>query len=184
MSGDRKRNTRVKTILVTGAIGSGKSAVCSILADKGFSIYDSDSRAKALYEEIPGLKDRICSSLEIEFDQLGIIFKDENKRIRLEELIYPLLRKDFEQWRDSRQAETVFFESAVAASKTQFNGCFDEIWLVSAPLGVRISRNPKAVLRNSLQDFSALTADEIIVNDGTLEELKTKTEQILWKRQI
>ena len=174
----------MKTILVTGAIGSGKSAVCSILADKGFSIYDSDSRAKALYDEIPGLKDRICSRLGIEFDQLGIIFKDELRRTQLEEMLYPLVREDFERWRSGLKAETVFFESAVAAGKPQFRGCFDEIWLVSAPLGVRVKRNPNAALRNSLQDFSAVEADETIINDGTLEELKTKTEQILWKRQI
>ena len=38
----------MKTVLVTGLIGAGKSALCSLLAAKGYPVYDSDSRTKAL----------------------------------------------------------------------------------------------------------------------------------------
>ena len=46
----------MKVLAVTGGIGSGKSEVCRILADKGLTLqYNADSRAKALYVERPGL---------------------------------------------------------------------------------------------------------------------------------
>ena len=38
----------MRTVAVTGGIGSGKSAVCSILAERGIPVYDSDSAAKNL----------------------------------------------------------------------------------------------------------------------------------------
>ena len=45
----------MKTVLVTGGIGSGKSAVCAYLASRGVPVYDSDSRTKALYDTDPAL---------------------------------------------------------------------------------------------------------------------------------
>ena len=38
----------MKTGIVTGGIGSGKSAVCAYLASRGVPVYDSDTRAMAL----------------------------------------------------------------------------------------------------------------------------------------
>ena len=37
-----------QTILVTGPIGSGKSAACSYLASLDYPVYDCDSRTKML----------------------------------------------------------------------------------------------------------------------------------------
>ena len=38
----------MKVIGITGGIGSGKSFVCKILEEMGFSVYYSDDRAKKL----------------------------------------------------------------------------------------------------------------------------------------
>lgn len=47
------------TVLVTGGIGSGKSAVCRILSGLGVPVYDSDSRTKALYDSNPEIVDAL-----------------------------------------------------------------------------------------------------------------------------
>ena len=57
----------MKTVLVTGPIGGGKSSVCRHLAEAGYPVYDCDSRCKALYGTVPGLKERIESELGIPF---------------------------------------------------------------------------------------------------------------------
>ena len=78
----------MKVLAVPGGIGSGKSEVCRILADKGLTLqYNADSRAKALYVERPGLLCRIEASLGCRFrDEEGnfipsrlaaVIFKDD-----------------------------------------------------------------------------------------------------------
>ena len=45
----------METIILTGLIGSGKSAVSALLAERGIPVYDSDARTKALYDENPTL---------------------------------------------------------------------------------------------------------------------------------
>ena len=42
------------TILITGGIGSGKSVLSRYLESRGVPVYDSDSRAKALYDSEMG----------------------------------------------------------------------------------------------------------------------------------
>ena len=37
---------------VTGGIGSGKSTVCRLFAQKGIAVYDSDAAAKRLMQEL------------------------------------------------------------------------------------------------------------------------------------
>lgn len=47
---------RILTLGLTGGIGSGKSYIAELLTARGISVYDSDARAKALYDEDPVLR--------------------------------------------------------------------------------------------------------------------------------
>ncbi|MBO6221000.1 MAG: dephospho-CoA kinase, partial [Bacteroidales bacterium] len=49
----------MKTVAVTGGIGSGKSTVCSILSASGIPVYEADSAAKRLYAKDDSLLDAI-----------------------------------------------------------------------------------------------------------------------------
>ena len=40
----------IYTLGVTGGIGSGKSYIARLLEERGIPVYDTDSRAKALYD--------------------------------------------------------------------------------------------------------------------------------------
>ena len=170
---------RMKTVLITGAIGSGKSEVCRYLAAKGYPVYDSDSRTKALYDSVPGLKDRIEEALGVPFDRIGIIFSDPGKRSALEAIVYPLVAQDFSDWRASMASDTVFLESALMLDKRQFDGLYDEVWLVRAPLELRAGRNPKARERDQLQKFDLSRVDRIIDNETTIDNLHSKIDRIM-----
>lgn len=169
----------MRTILVTGPIGGGKTTVCRRLASKGWPVYDSDSRTKALYTSVLGLKEKIEETVGTTLDKLSVIFTDDAKREALETLVYPEVLKDFKAWRDAQTASMVFFESAVALSKPAFRELFDRVWLVDAPLESRLVRNPKASQRDRLQSFDRSEADIVIINDGTKEELYDKTDRIM-----
>ena len=41
---------------ITGGIGSGKSTVCRLFAQRGIAVYDSDREAKRLMAEDPSLR--------------------------------------------------------------------------------------------------------------------------------
>ena len=170
----------MKTVLVTGGIASGKSELCRYLSSKGFAVYDSDSRTKALYDSVPGLKERVEDALGVPFSEIGIIFSDDARREKLEAVVYPEVLKDFLEWKSSQAGRAVFFESAVAASKPVFDGQWDEVWLVRAPIEARLERNPKTAGRLSSQtELDATQADVVIDNDSSLEELHKKVDKLI-----
>ncbi|MBR5923956.1 MAG: dephospho-CoA kinase [Bacteroidales bacterium] len=170
----------MKTVLVTGGIASGKSEVCRHLEVLGYPVYDSDSRTKALYETIPGLKTRIEEATGYPFSQIGKIFSDDAMREKLESVVYPEVLADFLEWKATCKANLVFFESAIALDKAQFDGQWDEVWLVRAPLEQRLKRNPKAEGRLQAQkEVDESRADVVIENDSSIEELHLKVNKAL-----
>lgn len=169
----------MKTILVTGAIGSGKSEVCRYLASKGYPVYDCDSRTKGLYESVPGLKAGIEEALGVPFSGISVIFKDDAKRKTLEGIVYPLVREDFISWRSSLQSDLVFFESALALGNPLFDDLYDGVLLVEADLGTRALRNPKVIERDNLQSFDRTKVDYVINNGSTIAALHRKVNLYL-----
>ena len=176
------------TILLTGGIGSGKSAVADYLQRRGVPVWDSDSAAKSLYT--PALLD----SLEKEFgrsfraadgglDRKALsahIFKDDAAREKLESLLYPALKEDFLRWKAAQAGvPMVVIESAIALSKPLFSGLWDAVVLVDAPQEVRLERvmardacSREAALARMRSQSQPAGADVVIRNDGTLKELE------------
>ncbi|MDO5442303.1 MAG: dephospho-CoA kinase [Bacteroidia bacterium] len=185
--------------LVTGGIGSGKSEVCRYLVSRGIPVYDSDSRTKALYDSVPDLAARIDAAMgggvlrdDGTLDRkalAGIIFNDSEKLRTLESIVHPEVLKDFLAWKDSLGCTAAAMESAIAAGLGIFEGVFDFTILVDAPMDVRIER---ACMRDSAsreavserianQSFDASKADAVIVNDASLDELHSRTDEALEK---
>lgn len=168
----------MKNVLVTGLIGSGKSALCGELKRRGYPVYDSDSRTKALYASVPGLEQRIVEATGLDYAHLGEIFSDASKLEALEAIVHPLVRSDFERFASESESPVVFFESAIAAGKKYFDGAFDKVVLVRAGKDLRVSRNPKAAVRSDFQCEPA-RYDILIENNGSLEELYSKIDLLL-----
>ena len=188
----------MRTVIVTGGIGSGKSAVCAHLAGKGIPVYDSDTRIKALYDEKPALLDTLeaawgvpLRTAEGRLDRgrlAELIFSDKERREFLESLVYPALREDFEAWREGfPEAPYVIFESVIVLSKPAFKGLADKVVLVEAPRALRLRRVmgrdgslPASVrARMAAQRLpSRRKANAVIVNDGSLEALFSKTDAV------
>ena len=169
----------MKTILVTGPIGSGKSELCRYLASRSYPVYDCDTRTKMLYSLIPGLKCRIEEELGIAWEDIRIIFSDEDKRRRLETIVYPYVVADIKSWKSAQSSELIFIESAIAMDKPQFDGLYDEVLLVTAEYAVRESRNPEVARRDAIQHFDMTKVKYEIRNDSTLEDLFLKTDNLL-----
>ena len=177
------------TIIVTGGIGSGKSAVCALLARRGIPVYDSDSRTKALYDSAPGLKEKIEAELGIPFSGLAkLIFSNSEAREKLEAIVYPLVRADFEAWRDTQKdAPLVVLESAIILSKPIFDGIADGVVAVTAPDDVRMERlisrgltEEDARHRMASQSIDLSRAGAVIHNDGTLQSLSRKVSRVFF----
>jgi len=166
----------MKTFLVTGGIASGKSEVCGYLASKGFPVYDCDSRTKALYDEIPGLKERIEKELDIPFSELRVIFSDSARKAKLESMVYPLVKEDIVKWKSGLGTTFAFIESANALDHPLFDSLYDSVLLVTSDADKRAGRNPAYAERAALQNIDPERADYLIENNSTIEALHREVD--------
>jgi dephospho-CoA kinase len=171
----------MRTILVTGPIGSGKSEVCRYLASLDFPVYECDARTKMLYSLVPGLKCSIEERLGLPWTEIGRVFSEPDKLRTLEEMVYPHVLEDLKAWKAAQKSPLLFVESAIALDKPQFDGLYDKVLLVTAPYELRVQRNPKAAERDALQTFDPARIDWTLENEGTKEELNIKIRQLICK---
>ena len=191
------------TVIVTGGIGSGKSAVCALLRKRGIPVYDSDSRVKELYASrrslVPRLEKALGSPLRQADGTLdkarlaALIFSDEAARETLESIVYPILLKDFQRWRSRQKAPFVVLESAIILSKPVFDGLASAVVLVTAPEELRLARVkardglPEAAVRARMAaqpEIPASAATFIIENDGSPRKLENAVKRIIKTVQI
>lgn len=192
----------MKTVIVTGGIGSGKSAVCAMLRERGIPVYDSDSRTKSLYDKYPSLVENLelalGQALKLPDSTLdrkklaGVIFSDSSAREKVEAVVYPFVLKDFKRWRSRYgKAPFVVLESAVILSKPVFDGIADAVVLVDAPLELRLQRislrdgsSMDAALERvkAQEEVSRDKVTEVIVNDSSPERLKAETERVFFDK--
>lgn len=201
----------MKVLVVTGGIGSGKSQVCCILKDRfGVPVYEADKRAKELYSEYPEMLDAIEAVLKttLRTEQgdfvpkklADIIFADSSALLKVEEILFPFMKQDFEAWTKRQTAGVVAFESATILEKPQFAGFGDLILLVDAPVAIRLERasNRDCVevdrirarmdaqkLMNRLSDGeSDSRIDFVLKNESTLEDLMLKITEFMEKYKL
>jgi len=188
----------MRTILITGGIGSGKTVVCGMLREYGFPVYDCDSAAKRLYDEDPALVEALekatGASLRLPdgtFDKSSlakVIFSDPDAMSKVESIVHPAVLRDFTAWR-SRNAggRGVVMESAIAMEKPLFDRQYDSVILVDAPIPVRIARAcsrdgsepAKIEARIRTQNYDISRIDAVILNDSSLPVLRSRTLYIL-----
>ena len=138
----------MKRIGITGGIGAGKSLVAEIIKAMGYPVYNSDERAKELTESNPKIKEGLIHLFGEEIYQndtlnkfalAQAIFSDESFREKVNALIHPIVREDFNLWALAQNNSLVFNESAILFETGSYKN-FDAIILVFAPIELRIQR--------------------------------------------
>ncbi len=193
----------MKILVITGGIGSGKSEVCRILAQKGLTVqYNADAKVKELYDTVPGLlesiEDRLGCCLRDEAGKFvprclaQRIFVDRQALETVESLVFPALMEDFLAFAGNSGSPFVVFESATILEKPHFDGFGDKVILVDAPVSMRMERAcrrdgadreaVKARMANQkkmnalLEGATDPRIDAVIVNDGSIAILEQKIE--------
>lgn len=181
----------MKTIGITGGIGTGKSFVCGIFRELGYAVYDSDSRAKALMVEHPGIRNGLVQAFGPEaYDAAGnlnrsfiakAVFGNEAMLAKLNGLVHPAVARDTLKWQQQLQsssyAKLFALKEAAILFESGANRGLDGVIVVTAPPEVRIARvmqrdgiTREQVLKRMAsqmpQEELVKHADFVIVNDG------------------
>ncbi len=146
----------MKVLACTGGIGSGKSYVSRIFSGMGFPVYESDIKAKLLYDTDPSILGRMVELLGRDIVRDGVlqrgvvasrIFNDRELLEQVERIVHPAVVKDFECWKSNIETGSgiikppfVVFESAIILEKPVVRSIADKVLVVSAPLDMRIER--------------------------------------------
>ena len=191
-------------IVITGTIGSGKSALSSIIRELGFVVSDSDQvnkklleKGQANYEAIkkdPFFRKAFVSD-ELNKNKLAkMIFASPDLMKRLNKLTHPNIMAEIERQIGSLDEKNVFVEIPLFYQmEAKFNP--DLILFVRASEEIQIKRLTERDGINELyakskiatQEKSIMAKDDgkiIIDNDGSIEELRAKIIEILRTENI
>lgn len=134
---------------VTGGIGSGKSTVCALFAERGIPVYDSDSRAKSLMNDDEALRGELsrefgegCYAADGCLDRAYLasrVFGHAEALERLNAIVHPAVREDFRRWAEAQSAPYVLLESAILF-EAGFESEVDATLAVLAPQQERVRR--------------------------------------------
>ncbi len=173
---------------ITGGIGSGKSTVCRLFAQRGIPVYDSDREAKRLMTNEP-----LRSLIEAQFgaesfagDALNReylaarLFTDSEARRALNALVHPVVMSDFAAWAERQSADYVVLESAILFD-AGLEQSVDVTLAVLAPMELRVERTcrrdacePDAVRRR----ISAQMSDDELCDKADFTLVNIREEDL------
>jgi dephospho-CoA kinase len=195
----------MKTIGLTGGIGSGKSTVSQLLGELGAFVIDADKVGHEIY--LPGKEawkqvtaafgqDILAPDQTIDRKKLGaIVFSGEEQRKKLNSIVHPLMFTDIDrrikEKRAAGFAKPIVVEAAILI-EANWLPLADEVWLVVTNKDAVIGRvaaqrglsakDTEARIASQLSDAERRKyATLVIENDGSLEDLTQKV-QTAWSR--
>lgn len=191
----------MKTLGVTGGIGSGKTTVCRMFEALGARVFYADLEAKRLMQEDPKARAEIVAAFGPEsYDGQGRldraylaqrVFSDAAALARLNAIVHPRVFDAFERTREAAEREDVPLLVHEAALIFEAGGDrhLDAVAVVDAPVEARIRRvmerdrvtpaQVRARMQHQLPpEELRRRADYLIHNSGSLEDLRRQVEHI------
>ena len=184
---------------LTGGIGSGKSLAAQFFAELGALVIDADQLARDAIERgsegfdqlIATFGDSILHNGLVDRRALGeLVFRDAEAKKKLEAIIHPIVRKEFEEAVASLENDQILIYEIPLLFETKAMERFDYIVTVEADMQVRKERLLKKGLRKSeiesriaaqaSREERESIADQVFENDGSEDELLRSVEN-LWE---
>ena len=147
-------------IAISGNIASGKSAVEKYMEEKGYTVFDTDKLSHEILnnsakEVIDAFKNQdVTENGTVSRKKLGpIVFRNEQERIKLENIIYPKLKNKIEEIFEENKNKKFVFISIPLLFEVGWKNLFDKTIFVYADDNLRLER---LIKRNSLSKEEAL----------------------------
>ena len=174
----------MKKIGITGGIGSGKTYIASVFQSFRIPIFNADIQAKKVMTSsrklIKVVKEEFGNDIYKDSDLnkeklASIVFSNSDKLQKLNSLVHPIVKEEFNNWYMKQTSPYVIKEAAILFESNSHIG-LDAVICVSAPLDLRIKRllnrddysenEIKKRIDNQIsQEKKEKLSDYIIVND-------------------
>jgi dephospho-CoA kinase len=187
----------MRVIALTGGIGCGKSLAAQYFAELGALVIDADQLARAAIERgsqgfdevISFFGDSILNNGDIDRRALGeLIFRDAEAKRKLESIVHPFVRREFEEAVASLKADEVLVYEIPLLVETGAQDRFDIVVTVESDLenriarlrqrGMQISEIEGRIASQATRVQRVEAADFLIENDGSEDELLRQVENI------
>jgi len=207
-----KQNKIPKVIVITGSIGTGKSTAVNIIKKMGFQVLDSDKIVHEGYNIGNSLYNKVVEHFgkkilnkdsTINRQKLGeIVFNDEEKLKSLNNLVHISVIEELIKGVDECKDEVIFLDIPLILEGKEkdksYDLKFDEIWLVYVNEQTQRERlRKRAITENKIPEEvlkiinkqipieeKVSMVDEVINNQGTVEELERQIQELLKKKCI
>ena len=183
---------------LTGGIGSGKSAAGDFFIELGIDLIDADMISKDILDNNSKAKELFIENFgETYIDEnnninRGLlredIFKDNNKKEKLESIIHPFVREDITEFiTKSNSIYKIIMVPLIYETKSQ--DFYDKIILIDCDEDYQIERASQRdekskediinIIKNqATREERQSIADEIILNNSTLDDLKNQVIKV------
>jgi dephospho-CoA kinase len=176
---------------LTGGIGSGKTSVSDCFAALGIDIVDADLASRVVVQKgKPCLfeiaqhfgEDILTNEAELDRAKLReIIFKSEDEKDWLESLLHPAIANQIKDELEASKSPYAILVSPLLLETNQKDLC-SKVLVVDVSLETQVERTLKrdgvsedqvrAIIKAQIaRDDRLKLADEVILNDGSLEDL-------------
>ena len=191
----------MKTLGVTGGIGSGKTAVCRLFETLGARVFYADLEARQLMEQDPEVRAEIVAAFGPEsYSPDGSlnraylarqVFGHEENVARINAIVHPRVFRAFAQAKTQAERDglALLIHEAALIFEAGGDKHLDAVAVVDAPEDARIRRvvardgvtpeQVRARMRHQLPPTDLRRrADYLIENNSTLEALRQQVERV------
>ena len=183
---------------LTGGIGSGKTAVSDCFKELGITIVDADLASRVVVEKgTPSLEsieehfgsDILNESGELDRGKLReIIFNSDSEKHWLESLLHPAIAKQVQHELSLSKSPYTILVSPLLLETNQKDFC-SKVLVVDVPVETQVSRTLardgvseeqiNSIIDSQIDRNERLAlADEVISNNGTIEDLEVAVREL------
>jgi dephospho-CoA kinase len=193
----------VLRIGLTGGIGSGKSTVATLLAERGARVVDADRIAREVVAPgTPGLAAVVAEfgegvvAADGSLDRpalAAVVFADPAARSRLDAVVHPLVRARAAEAMAAAPADAVVVQDVPLLVETGQAGSYDLVLVVQTDEEVRVRRlverglsaaDARARMASQATDEQrASVADVVLHNDGDRDALAAQVDRF-WAERV
>ncbi len=183
-------------VAITGGIGTGKTTISSMFADKGIPVFNSDEIAKEIMNTNSLLKDEIVTAFgDKAYDKNKLnkeylsdaVFNNEILLKKINSIVHPYVADEFNSWIQEQDSKYIIYESAIIF-ENQAEDFFDKIICVTASEEEVISRimkrndfsvdKIKLIINKQLPNDAKVQKSDYVIESMNISKLSDKVLEI------